>query len=186
MSEIDKEVNNAPENETPQDKQPRQRYSLVARFFHWTVAVLVLFQFLKFGDRIADGAHLVGELIKPYHGSIGFIILIFMIARVITRLKDKSVRPAVSVKAKLGHYALYFFGFAMPITGAMYVVGKGYGLKVFGAQIISGGDGIGWMTSVGSLHSACAILFAALVTGHTLIALYHHFVEKSDSLKRMV
>src|SRR3546814_5531346 len=44
-----------------------QRYGSVTRFLHWGMAVLVATQFLKFGDRLGEGEHWIGQTIVPWH-----------------------------------------------------------------------------------------------------------------------
>jgi cytochrome b561 len=67
------------------------------------------------------------------------------------------------------------------------MLGKGYGMKVFGLQLIAKtGLKTEWMISLGNLHSPLAWLLLALVVGHIGAALFHHFIKKDDTLKRMV
>ena len=76
---------------------------------------------------------------------------------------------------------------AMPLTGLAVMLGNGYGLKVFGMQLIArSGVETPWLASLGSLHSPLAWLFLLLVVGHVGAALFHHLVKKDDTLRRMV
>lgn len=163
------------------------KYSCVARFFHWAIALLVFFQFLKFSDRIAEGAHFVSQGIKPYHGSIGVVILIMVSLRLIWRWYDKENLPETEKAARLYHRLLYVLLFLVPISAISLMIGKGYGLKVFGLQIVQRSEeGISWLASIGSLHSPMAILMGIMVFGHAFMALHHHFVKKDEVLKKML
>lgn len=167
-----------------------ERYGSLSRWFHWGIAVLVLWQFLKLGDRINDGEHWVGLTLVSWHLSIGFLILTLGILRVLWAIKQYPHRPQLTGPlaslARIGHILLYIVMLLLPVLGILYMTGRGYGLKVFGQQLIARSDTeIGWMVSVGSLHSPLALLFVLLVIGHIAAALYHHFILRDDTLKRM-
>ena len=74
----------------------------------------------------------------------------------------------------------------MPVTGMLTMIGDGYGLTVFGMELVAGGDEIPWMATVGSLHSPIAWGLLVLIAGHAGIALLHHFVKKDGVLRRMI
>ncbi len=169
----------------------QERYGLMTRCFHWVMAVLVVWQFLKLGDRIDDGEHWIGQTLVSWHISIGALLLVLGLLRVYWALKQRSQRPQhVGPKAALvkgGHFLLYLVMVLLPVAGVLLMVGKGYGLTVFGMQLIAKSETeIGWMASLGSLHSPLALLFVVLVIGHIAAALYHHFIERDGTLRRML
>lgn len=43
----------------------KERYGALTRFFHWGMGLLIVWQFLKFFDRINDGEHWVGQTLVP-------------------------------------------------------------------------------------------------------------------------
>ncbi|MDY0272907.1 MAG: cytochrome b [Advenella sp.] len=167
-----------------------QRYGSFTRWLHWGMALLIIWQFLKLGDLINEGEHWVGQTLVPWHISIGVLILILGIVRIYWAIKQSASRPPLTGPlaplAKIGHFLLYLLLLLLPVLGIMYMVGKGYGLKVFGMQLIARSETeIGWMASAGSLHAPVALLFLLLVIGHIGAALYHHFILRDDTLKRM-
>lgn len=167
-----------------------ERYGSLSRWFHWGMAILIVWQFLKIGDLINEGEHWIGQTLVPWHISIGFLILILGIVRVYWAIKQSAHRPKLSGPleplARIGHFLLYLVMLLLPVLGIFYMVGKGYGLKVFGMQLIARSEtGIAWMASVGSLHAPVAVLFLLLVIGHIGAAFYHHFILRDDTLKRM-
>lgn len=74
----------------------------------------------------------------------------------------------------------------MPITGVLAVVGGGHGWSVLGIQLVSKGDKIPWMSSLGGLHSPIAWMLTILIAGHIATALLHHWVRKDGVMQRMV
>ena len=171
-------------NDTP------ERYGSLSRWFHWGMTILIVWQFMKISELINEGEHWIGRNLVPWHISIGFLILILGIMRVYWAIKQSAHRPKVSGPlaplARIGHFLLYLVMLLLPVLGIFYMVGKGYGLKVFGMQLIARSEtGIAWMASVGSLHAPVAVLFLLLVIGHIGATFYHHFILRDDTLKRM-
>lgn len=168
----------------------KQRYGVISKLLHWVMALLVGWQFMKFGDRIADGKHWVGETLVPWHVSIGALMLALIVLRLIWAVVQRKRRPEALPGTKLlvkgGHGLLYAGLVLVPLSGVLYLVGKGYGLKAFDLQLIARGDKVAWMADLGSYHSALAWILAALVVGHIVISLVHHFVKRDGILRRML
>lgn len=168
-----------------------QRYDRITRFFHWGMALLIFWEFLQLGGRINDGEHWVGRNLAVWHVSIGAVLLPLVVLRIGWTLRQRSQRPqhvgAKGMLVKAGHFLLYLVMALVPVTGVLYMVGNGYGLTVFGAQLIAGSETkVGWMISLGNLHSPLALVFVALVVGHIAAALYHRFVSRDGTLERML
>lgn len=166
------------------------RYGSVSRILHWGVALLLTLQFLKLGDRIDEGDHWIGQTLVPTHVSIGVLLLVLVLLRLTWAVVQRGRRPQpagpLGGLARIGHGLLYLCMLAMPLLGLAVMLGNGYGLKVFGVQLVArGGEEIPWLASLGSLHSPLAWLFLLLVLGHVAAALFHHFVVKDDTLRRM-
>ena len=168
----------------------KERYGSISRLFHWGMAFFITWQLLKFFDRISDGEHWVGENLVSWHISIGAVLFVLIVLRCIWALQQKGKRPeqepATAFLVNAGHFLLYAAMLLMPITGILYMVGNGYGLDPFGVELIAGGEEIPWMISVGGLHSPLAWLLLIMIVGHIAMALFHHFVKKDGTLKRML
>lgn len=167
----------------------QERYDGVSRFFHWSMALLVGWQFLKFFDRINDGEHWVGETLVPWHISIGTLMLVLIALRVFWTARQKDKRPAqdpaMASLVKAGHFLLYAGMVLLPITGVLAMLGGGYGWTAFGVPLAAEGEEIPWMAAIGSLHSPIAWSLLILVVGHVGMALVHHFIKKDGVLQRM-
>lgn len=168
------------------------RYGTVSRLLHSLIAVLVLWQALKVFDRIDDGEHWVGQTLVSWHISIGALILLLMLPRIYWAIRNRNNRPPAEAGllgflAKAGHLGIYAFLLLLPITGILIMLGNGYGLTVFGLELVAGGGAeIPWMASLGgALHSPAALLFLLMLGGHIVMAFWHHFVRKDGLLNRM-
>ena len=126
-------------------RDTRERYGTVSRLLHWGVALLVVWQVLKIFDRIDDGEHWVGQTLVPWHISIGFVILLLMLVRITWALRNHGNRPPapqprmLGLVAKAGHVALYAALVLMPVSGMSIMIGNGYGLTVFGMELVAQG-----------------------------------------------
>lgn len=174
-------------------RDTRERYGTISRFFHWTIALLVIWQALKLFDRIDDGEHWVGQTLVPWHISVGVLVLLLLVPRIFWALRNHGNRPpapppaALGFLAKAGHIALYAALVLMPVTGISIMLGNGYGLSVFGIELVAKGAEIPWLAAfVGTLHSPVAWLLVLMVLGHAGMALVHHFVKKDGVLRRML
>lgn len=169
----------------------KQRYGAITRCLHWGMGLLIIWQFMKFFDRINDGEHWVGQTLVSWHISIGSVLLVLVVLRLIWAARQRHNRPeqdpATAFLVKAGHGLLYACMLLLPITGVMIMVGNGYGWAPFGMELVAGdGPEIDWMATLGSVHSLIAWCLLILVVGHVLIALAHHFVKKDGVLKRML
>lgn len=171
----------------------KEHYGTVSRWFHWGMALLVLWQALKVFDRIDDGEHWVGQTLASWHVSIGILILLLVVARIVWARRNRGNRPPappppmLGLLATAGHFLLYAGMVLLPPTGIAIVIGNGYPLTVFGIELVSPGDEIPWLASLGgALHSPVAWLLLVMIVGHAGMALVHHFVKKDDTLKRML
>ncbi len=156
------------------------------------MAILVIWQMMKFFDRINDGEHWVGQVLASWHISIGVLLLLLVLPRIFWALRNQDNRPAAPeapthrALTKAGHAALYIAMALLPITGISIMIGNGYGLSFFGLELVPAGTDIPWLASFGgALHSPVAWVLAALVIGHVVMALWHQFVRKDGLLLRM-
>ncbi|AFN77989.1 cytochrome b561 [Stutzerimonas stutzeri DSM 10701] len=168
----------------------KERYGTVSKWFHWLMGGLIIWQFLKLGDRISEGEHWIGQTLVPWHVSIGALLMVLIVLRIFwasSQLKQRPLHdPATAFVVKAGHLALYVGMLLLPITGLLTMIGNGYGLKVFGVQLVAKGPEIDWVATLGSAHSPLAWIMVFLAIGHIGMALLHHFVKRDDVLRRML
>lgn len=171
----------------------KERYGSVSRFLHWGMALLVFWQMLKFFDRIDDGEHWVGQVLVPWHGSIGALLLVLIVLRIFWAVRTGAANrppppPAQALLVKAGHGLLYLALVLLPLTGVGILLGKGYGVKVFGMQLVAkGSTDVPWLADIsGALHSPVAWLLLVMVLGHIGMALVHHYIKKDGVLRRML
>ncbi len=172
------------------------RYGKVARYYHWTIAILFLllipmgiFMTMIPVDQEYRQAYYV------IHKSLGFTVLILAIARLIWLIMnpvpklDAGLARWEKFLAHSAHYTLYFFLFAFPIFG--FVLST-YGGKL--SHFFFWDTPLLWEHSVEGtklpalLHKVILpYLFYLVFLAHILGALKHRFVDKhTDAFRRMV
>ncbi len=130
--------------------------------------------------------------IYDVHKGIGVTILTLAFLRLAWRFGNKV--PALSlptwekISALVMHWALYFFMFAMPITGWLMSSAAGFPVSFFGIftlpDLIAPDDAHREFFEM--LHEWLAYGLIAAIIIHTAAALKHHFIDKDEILKRML
>lgn len=165
------------------------RYGNVAVAIHWTCALLIL-RLLVSGFRAGgttDPAAKVAFL--KLHVPIGATLLILTVLRIVWWLaadtKPKSVpMPGWQDRAsRLTHTLLYILVLGMVASGAGMIVLSGAGPTIFGQDSTSLPDF--WDYAPRVPHGIWARVISALVLLHAGAAIYHQFIRKDGSLRRM-
>ena len=144
-------------------------YSRAQIALHWSIAALVAVQVIA--HEAMEQVYAARQRCEA-HVACGVLAFVLAVARVYLRVvrgappPPESERPALRLAAVVTHMLLYAIILVMPITGAL-----------------------AWFWNAPSaalVHSAAMPLVAVLILVHTVAALYHHFVLKTDVLRRML
>lgn len=152
-------------------------YSTAQIALHWLIALLVLFQ-LVFGESmvaVVDAAEEGGTasptdvLLSGGHYWVGIAILGLVFVRLGLRLTARTPQPRptslVEMAAVAMHWLFYALLVLVPVSGLMtlYVNGE-----------------------IGDIHSLAKPVFIVLILAHAGAALYHQFIVKDGTLRRML
>jgi len=172
-----------------------QGYSLPVRTFHWMTVALVL-TMIPIGIAIAnfDLGGAVEDPLYHIHRSIGALVLVITVARLIYRLRNPSPplpadMPAWQQTAAHGtHWALYALLIVQPIVGWIATSAYRAPILVFWLfelpPIWPEDKAVSEMMF--TVHRAMGIAIVLLLCAHIGAALYHHFIRKDNVLMRMV
>lgn len=174
-------------------KSEIKRYSAIARFFHWSSA-LTVFGLFGVGLWMVDLTY-YSEWYKTaphWHKSIGILLAFLTLARVIW--KHLSVSPKIEGKpfevlaAKWVHIAMYALLFVMFFSGYLISTADGRGIEVFGwFEVPSIGELFANQPDIaGNIHYYSALTLIGLAALHGIAALKHHFIDKDDTLRKMI
>lgn len=173
-------------------KNSQTRYGFIAILFHWLMAVLII-------ALLALGLYMINlpkglekTTLYGWHKEYGFLVLILVNLRFIWRLANKMPRLSMplfqQIMAKLVHWALYLFMFAMPISG--WLISSAAGVRVSFFGLFSLPNLIPPKLELVSLfkmaHEWFAYSLIAIIILHTLAAFKHHLIDKDDILTRIL
>ncbi|MBM7326270.1 cytochrome b [Agrobacterium sp. S2] len=169
-----------------------KRYGLVSRALHWGMAYLLIWQFATILTwRIFGPAEWVKFVTAfgPYHGTVGLLVLPLVVIRALWVLVNRRRRPPHEAGwpgriALAGHTALYGLMFAIPALALLRAYGGGKGWQPW---IPATGEEVAWLIApANALHGPLSWCLSALIVGHILAALFHHFIRRDRILARMI
>lgn len=174
-------------------KDTAERYGLVSRALHWSMAALILWQFLGMALRGIAEDSAVAEFFLRGHSPIGALIFLLLLVRGSWALLNRSHRPAhgpdlLGRAATAGHVALYALMAVVPAIALLRSYGSGRGLNAFGLfQVIPAtGVRVDWMVAPASaLHGPLAWTLLVLVGGHVTMAIFHDAVLRDRTIAKM-
>lgn len=164
-------------------------------FFHW-LSALSIFGLFGLGYYMVDLTyyHAWYKTAPELHKSVGIVFFGLTILRLIWRYKQVSPNHLAShnsFEQKAGkaiHSLLYLLIFIIMITGYLISTADGRGIEVFElitvpafGSLIENQEDI-----AGLVHKWLAYLLIILAILHALAALKHHFIDKDDTLNRMI
>jgi len=189
-------------------RNTNDRYGKLAMILHWTMALLFLGLYCSiyfrhwFTERKTD----INWTALQTHMSLGVTMAVFVALRVAYKLWDKQPRDVPGSRlehmASRGiHLALYAAMIVMPITG--YISARAnteffflfdipkfretalYGLTV--TEWLGIADFKAWAKPIHAIHATSgAWIVWPLILLHIAAAVFHHWVRKDTTLKRML
>lgn len=169
------------------------RYTITAISLHWLMA-LGFFGLLGLGFYMTELPFSPAKLqIYSWHKWAGVSLFLLALLRLIWRFfhrppaLPRSMTPGARALAHLGHWALYFFMFAIPLSGWLMSSAMGFQTVWFGVvplpDLISKNKELASL--LGSAHLYLNVAFIVTIVGHVLAAFKHQFVDKDNLLARM-
>lgn len=170
------------------------RWGGVSQLLHWAILVLLVW-IAWLGLTMVDMPNTPAKIGNyALHKSLGLTLLALVALRLAWRLFAGAPAPVAGTPtwqarvASLTHLALYGLMFAIPLSGWLFNSASGYPLqwfKRFNLPALAGRDPTLADTAV-RVHEAGFWLLVALVMLHAAAALYHQFVQRDDTLRRML
>ena len=169
-------------------------YPVTSKLLHWLVAICVLTTapVAITMTRLSEG--LTRDTLYNFHKSLGILILVLMILRLINRLAvgapihEPGIERWQKTVSSVVHTLFYVLLVAMPIVG--YIANSAYGAPTpfFGLfdlpPIVDKNETLS--TPLFTIHRLVGWLVIILVLIHVSAALYHRFVRRDNVLQRML
>ena len=168
-------------------------YTPVAKSLHWLMAAMIL-GLLALGIYMSDLPLSPQKLtLYSWHKWAGVTVFVLVWLRLLWRITHRppalpeTLSPLMRLAAHAGHSALYLLMIAIPLTGWLMSSAKGFQTVWFGVLPIP--DLLGRDRELGDLlqqvHKLLNLLLMLTLAGHVAAAMWHHFVLKDDTLRRM-
>jgi len=173
----------------------RQQYGLVSKGLHW-LSALVVFALFALGYWMVELDYYSEwyQRAPHWHESVGLLLLIVTLFRlawrtITTKPEAISSHSALEKKSSaIMAFALYFILLTVLVSGYLITSADGKAIAVFDWFNVSAFILIAENQEdlAGAIHYyiAYTLIFMALI--HALAALKHHFIDKDNTLKRMI
>ncbi len=190
-------------------KNTQLRYGSVAKWLHWLVALcfLVAYVTVYYGQLFTEPRSPDERFVRGLHTMFGLSALLLVVPRLAWRFMNVHPQPDPAphwqhMTATLAHWVLYFFIIAMPLSGWLGYGGRTVNLfwvfevptfrhtELF-TWLVEGKLGLTfdeWEAPIDYFHKAIVGRWLAwvLIAIHAGAALYHHYIQKDNTLRRML
>lgn len=171
----------------------QRRWGAVSILFHWVSALAIIGLFALGWWMTGLGYYDSWYNLGPWvHRSIGILLLLASLARVVWRLIQPTPVGQGSrlevLAAHLGHIALYVILLVVLCSGYLISTANGRSISVFGwFDVPALLHGLPNQASIaGDIHWYSALTLVILAAGHALAAFKHHWIDRHDTLVRMI
>jgi cytochrome b561 len=173
------------------------RYGAIAILFHWSMAVLVvgLAALGLYMVTLPDvGFNTKKVTLVLYHKEFGVLALVLLATRLAWRVTHVLPRLVEhlpdwqKIAARFVHLSFYALLFALPITGYFMSSAAGIPVSFFGLFMLPDfvhRDNALFQQYI-AIHKWLAYLLILFIFVHAGAALRHHFVNKDDTLRKML
>ena len=174
-------------------KNSRASYGWLTIAIHWFSALVVIAMFAAGWWMVELDYYSTWYKTAPfYHKSVGIILVILTLFRLAWRFSQISPRKLgrtwEQLAAKATHIALYMLIFALFVSGYLISTADERGIEVFNWFTLPSAGKLfdGQADLAGTVHEWLAYTLIGLAILHALAALKHHFVDKDQTLSRML
>ena len=166
------------------------KYGLISKTFHWYMAGILLFVLLL-GNLSEHTPKKYYDFLMLVHNSLGLIILILVILRLLWRWSNPKPEKINKNKllnklSNLAFFIFYFGMFAGPVTGYILMNIEGKEVLFFGielANIVNSNRDFEKLAH--NFHGIAGDLLLYTFILHLIAALYHHYIKKDQTLSRI-
>ncbi len=175
---------------------PSQQYTSIARLLHWSVAGLIVLQYVL--ARLAENAEHADRTVRVLallanHKSVGITVLMLAVIRLSWRFFRAP--PALPVQmagwqinaSRISHGLLYFLLFSLPITGWLMSSATAYSVSWFGLFQLPDLVAPDPLLSdrLEQVHDTLAKLLFVVAVVHIVAAFKHAIVDRDGVMSRM-
>ena len=170
------------------------RYGRSSIVIHWvTLAILVaVYACIELREMYPRGSE-IREALKTWHYMLGLTVFVLVWLRITARLVGKTppIVPEAPrwqlMIANTVELALYALMIVLPLLGWVTLSAEGEAIPFFGFQlpaVVDANKALAERTE--EVHETLATVGYFLIGLHALAALFHHYVQRDNALRRMM
>ena len=170
------------------------RYGIPLITLHWLMLMLIVavYACIELREFYPKG-NTTREALKTWHYLLGLTVFALVWLRLLARFAGR-IPPIVPTPAqwqlRVAHvveFAIYAFVIVMPVLGWLSVSAQGKTISLFGLELPRLiGENKGLANQLEDLHGLIGNVGYALIGIHALAALIHHYVQRDNTLRRML
>lgn len=171
-----------------------ERYGSLSIGLHWLMLMLfvAVYACVELHELFPKGSNL-REALLSWHYTLGLSVFVLVWLRVAANLDGATPRIEPDpphwqlLSAKLVHLALYVLMVALPLIGWLVLSARGKQIPFFGLQLpalIGEGKALGKFFK--EIHESAGTFGYVLIGLHAAAALYHHYIVRDSTLRRML
>lgn len=169
-----------------------QLYGRVTRALHWSIALLLLWQYMTMALKLGFGWSPRDSAVVGSHSMIGTLAFVLIVIRLIWAVMNAAHRPAhggglIGIAAKAGHGLLYLAMLIVPLAALLRAFGSGRGFAPFGFTLFPTREApIEWMVNfANAIHGELGWVMGVLILGHVGMVGLHEAMWKDGTLAKM-
>ena len=171
-----------------------KHYPNAAILLHWLVLMLVVaaYAFILLRENYERGSD-IREALKTWHYMLGLAVLALVVLRALVNWSAPApvIEPPPPAwqhrAARLTHAALYLLMIVLPLLGWLSLSAAGQPVPFFGLTLpalVAPDKALAGQ--VKEIHEAVATAGYFVIGLHAAAALFHHYVRRDDTLRRML
>ncbi|CAN7424430.1 cytochrome b [Acidovorax sp. LjRoot118] len=175
-------------------RNTKHHYGALSMALHWAMLLLIaaVYASIELRGFFPKGSGLRQDM-KTWHFMLGLSVLLLAMLRLAVALT--STVPRIQPEparwqhrlARLAHFALYGLMFGMPLLGWLALSAQGKSIPFFGMQlpqlVAENRSLADWAEDI---HEAFGSVGYALIGVHAAAALFHHYLIRDNTLRRML
>jgi superoxide oxidase len=173
---------------------PKSHYGALSVGLHWFMLLLLVavYACIELREIFPKGSA-PREALKTWHFMLGLTVLALVGLRLVARFMKPVPRTEQDASvlqtrlATLVHAMLYVLMIGMPIAGWLLLSAAGKPIPFFGLTLpalVDPGKSLAGLLK--EVHEAGGTVGYVLVGAHAAAALFHHYVQRDDTLRRML
>lgn len=176
-------------------KNSNNSYGAVSKLVHWIIAICILF-LIWLGWWMVDLTFYSSWYYTApnFHKALGIVVFCLAALKLIWHVVSpppalqQDLRPLEKLGARLAHLILLASMFVIPLTGYLQTTVKGEGVSMFGLfelpALYQASERLRDISI--DVHYYFSYALLVVITAHAGAAIKHQFIDKKQTLKRML